>query len=275
MNTFVVTINGTTFNFVVNPGTTIHIQENPSGVVSANIDYGMQMQTDRYDDQSPASQTSTRSISDISCISESVSDASEILDTIKNITFREKKTIEEDDNDFCREFQNITLRKKDAVNSDDDTSEYCKPVKHSYQKDTEGNYMCPYCDCKKRKVNTMSEHVRTNHSSEYGRNKEMFYCDDCGKGFPTKTRLDHHMKTFHTISYEKCPHPGCNYDTAKNASSLIQHYAKHHLDYKKMYKMSDGICICNDCGSSSKTGILYHLGICNKASPFYKKKNNV
>jgi hypothetical protein len=52
MNTFVVTINGTTFNFVVNPGTTIHIQENPSGVVSANIDYGMQMQTDRYDDQS-------------------------------------------------------------------------------------------------------------------------------------------------------------------------------------------------------------------------------
>lgn len=272
MNSFVITINNTTFKFVVNPGTTIHIQENPSGVVSTNIDYGVQTQTDVYDDQSPASQTSSRSISDISCVSESVSDASEIIDTIKNITLREKKTIEEDDLDFCREFQNITLRKKDVVNSDDDISEFCKPVKHSYEKDNEGNYMCPYCDAKKKKVNTLSEHVRANHSTEYGRNKEMFYCDDCGKGFPTKTRHDHHVKTFHAINYEKCPHLDCNYNTAKNASSLIQHFVKHHMPYKQMYKTQDGMCICNDCGSSSKTGILYHLGICNKSSPFCKNK---
>ena len=245
MNSFVITINNTTFNFVVSPGTTIDIKANEKGEVYTN----------------------TRSISNISCVSEEILDEHEIIDTIQNITFREKKTktIEEDDLDFCREFQNITIR-------DDDSSEFCKPVKHSYEKDAEGNYKCPYCDAKKKKVNTLSEHVRANHSSEYGRNKETFYCDECEKGFPTKTRRDHHVKTFHAISYEKCPHIGCSYDTAKNASTLIQHYVKHHMDYKEMYKMSDGMCICNDCGSASKTGMLYHLGVCNKASPFFKNK---
>lgn len=252
MNTFVITINNTTFNFVVSPGTTIDIKVNPSGSVENNINNCVSEPKSRsISDISCVSEPASRCISDISCVSESVSDATEILDTIQNITFRNKKY-----NNF----------------DDSDSDEFCKPVKHSYEKDAEGNYMCPYCDAKKKKVNTLSEHVRANHSTEYGRNKEMFYCDECEKGFPTKTRRDHHVKTFHAINYEKCPHLECSYNTAKNASSLIQHYVKHHMPYKQMYKTNDNLCVCNDCGYSSKTGILYHLGICNKSSPFYKNK---
>jgi hypothetical protein len=238
MNTFVVTVNGTTFNFTVKPGTVINIQSNDETQV---ID-----ETQIIDDKSVIS---SRCISDISDISEQIGSDSEIeiLDTIKNITMRNPRYNED--------------------------NEFCKPVKHSYSKDVEGSYICPYCDVKKKKVNTMSEHVRTNHSSEYGRNKETYYCENgCNKGFPTKTRLEHHVKTFHAIVYEKCPHPDCSYDKAKNSSTLIQHYAKHHMDYKKMFKTENGMCICNDCGASSKTGMLYHLGVCSSASPFYKKK---
>jgi len=144
--------------------------------------------------------------------------------------------------------------------------------RHKYQKDINGYYICPYgCGATKKNLNTMSEHVRATHSAEYGRDAKLHKCTECGDGFSTKTKLQHHVKNHHTINYVKCPHPGCAYDKAKNSSSIVQHYARHHMEHMTMYTMSDSMCICNGCGaSSSKVGILYHLGICNKLSPFCK-----
>lgn len=145
-------------------------------------------------------------------------------------------------------------------------------VRHKYQKDATGNYICPYgCGATKKNLNTMSEHVRATHSSEYGRDAKLHKCIDCGDGFSTKTKLQHHVSNHHAINYVKCPYPECAYDKAKNASTIVQHYARHHMDHRTMYTMSDNMCICNGCGtSSSKVGILYHLGICNNLSPFCK-----
>jgi hypothetical protein len=236
MNTFVITVGGTTFNFKVAAGTTINIQMN--------------------------GEDSTSTCEPISVIENNVCDDDDVS-TISNIT---DVLSADSEIEILDSIRNVTMRTKNLEN------EFCRPVKHRYEKDDDGNYMCPYCDAKKKKVNTLSEHVRANHSTAYGRNEETHTCTECDKGFPTKTRLEHHTKTFHAISYEKCPHPECNYNTAKNASTLIQHYVKHHMDYKSMFKQSDNVCVCNDCGASSKTGIMYHLGVCNKSSPFYKNK---
>jgi hypothetical protein len=292
MNTFVITVAGTTFNFTVAAGTTISIQMNndaktptlesvierdSKGVIERDsksviernlesviernlesvIEHDSKDVIERVLEERPSVSRSSSNneniydnLSTISNITDVISTDSEveILDTIKNITMRTKRS-----------------KKNDEV-------EFCRPAKHRYEKDAEGNYMCPYCDAKKKKVNTMSEHVRANHSTSYGRNEETHNCVDCGKGFPLKTRLDHHVKTYHEINYEKCPHPGCDYNSAKNASSIIQHYVRHHTDYQSMYHMVEDKCVCNECGASSKSGIMYHLGICAKSSPFCKTK---
>lgn len=250
MNAFVITVGGTTFNFKVAPGTAISIQMNGD---DASINEQVSNNENVIDDENDDNISTISNITDVLSADSEI----EILDSIRNITMRTKNV---------DPMRNVTMRTKNVDN------EFCRPVKHRYEKDDEGNYLCPYCDSKKKKVNTLSEHVRTNHSTAYGRNEETHTCEECDKGFPTKTRLEHHTKTFHAISYEKCPHPECNYNTAKNASTLIQHYVKHHMDYKSMFKQSDGVCVCNDCGASSKTGIMYHLGVCNKSSPFYKNK---
>jgi hypothetical protein len=276
MNTFIITVAGTTFNFTVAAGTTISIQMNNGAKIPTLesvierdskdvierdskdvIERDSKDVIERVLEESPSvsrSSSNGENIYDnhstISNITDVISTDSEveILDTIKNITMRTKRS-----------------KKNDEV-------EFCRPAKHRYEKDAEGSYMCPYCDAKKKKVNTMSEHVRANHSTSYGRNEELHNCVDCEKVFPTKTRLDHHVKTYHEINYEKCPHPGCAYNSAKNASSIIQHYVRHHTDYQSMYHMSEDKCVCNECGASSKSGIMYHLGICAKSSPFCKTK---
>jgi hypothetical protein len=260
MNSFVITVGGTTFNFKVAVGTTISIQMNndDSATIENVVDLknivDLENAVDLENNSRSNSNSDMENAYDNQSIISNITDVIgtdseiEILDTIKNVTTRTKRSQKNDDMEFCR------------------------PVKHSYEKDAEGNYMCPYCDAKKRKVNTLSEHVRANHSTSYGRNEETHNCVDCGKGFSSKSRLDNHVKNNHAISYEKCPHPGCEYNSAKNASTIIQHYVRHHMDYKTLYHMSEDNCVCNECGASSKSGIMYHLGICDKSSPFCKSK---
>ena len=261
MNTIVININGTTINLTVKIGSTINIRVEDDKIPAISEIISL----DKKKSKKVSNKDKNKIIvEDEKSIGE---DEKSIGEDISIISDSEVEIIEEEEinkstgNDlffgFCKE---ITPRKK--------------YIKHTYQVDENKNYICPYCDYKTKKMNTVSMHVASYHSSEIGRSPDLYKCeiDGCEKGFPTNTRLQNHIKNMHVISYEKCPHNGCDYNKAKNSGNLITHYAKNHLDYNSMYKTVDGMNICNNCQSSTKHGIFYHLAICNKASPFYNGK---
>ena len=209
----------------------------------------------------------------------------EIVCELVDIEEEEKEIVEEE---VVDEISLISLQ-DEAENSDSDSAyeyvEMCKPVckpvhksaksHHIYTKDEDGNYICPYCNIVKKKCNTMSEHVRQKHSSEYGRKTDMYVCryDNCKMSFTVKPGLDQHIANRHSEKYIKCPFPNCDYNGAKNDSTIVSHYARNHMDYNNLYKKEDGVSTCNNCNFSCKPSISYHLGRCYKTSPFYKKNN--
>ena len=284
MNTIVININGTTINLTVKIGSTINIRVeddktpvvsdmNNSEIILFDKKQANKDKKQANKDKKQANKDKKRFIiedeksigeDDISIIEDDISigeDDISISSDSEISIIGEDETIKNIGNDLLFEFcKEITPKKK--------------YIKHTYQVDENKNYICPYCDYKTKKMNTVSMHVASYHSSEIGRSPDLYKCeiDGCEKGFPTNTRLQNHIKNMHVISYEKCPHIGCDYNTAKTSGNLITHYAKNHLDCEAMYKTVDGINICNNCQSSTKHGIFYHLAICYKSSPFYNGK---
>jgi hypothetical protein len=208
----------------------------------------------------------------------------QVVDDSTNVTMRKKTKknkkpllIIEDDADV--EIVNDTLNVEEA---NDDLIELCRPVtitndkpkqklvKSKYSMDADQNLICPFCsEYKAKKPSTMSEHVRQHHATESGREVNPYKCRyaQCSKGFTTKSALQHHVKTFHEITYLKCPHPNCEYGHAKNNQTLYTHYGRLHMDNKSLTTNSSR---CNDCGEEKGKSIYYHLATCHKSSPFYK-----
>jgi hypothetical protein len=207
----------------------------------------------------------------------------QVVDDSTNVTMRKKtkknpkpKTllIIEDDTDV--EIVN-------EANYNTNTIELCRPVtltndkpkpklvKSKYSMDADQNLICPFCpNYKAKNPSTMSEHVRQHHATESGREVNPYKCThaQCSKGFTTKSSLQHHVKTFHEITYLKCPHPNCEYSDAKNKQTLYTHYGRLHMDNKSLTTNSS---CCNDCGEEKGKSIYYHLATCHKSSPFYNK----
>jgi hypothetical protein len=214
----------------------------------------------------------------------------EVIDDITNVTFRKPKTtkkekkrpkliIEDDDEEIelekekeeplllCKE---ISLQTNDNKQNDNDESNNKKRkyISHKYERDADGLIKCPYCDCKKKNLSTISMHVSVNHASEMGRETNPFKCEHpgCNKSFPIKTRLQHHINNHHVIENLDCPFPDCKYSDAKNKQTLYTHYVRKHMNYETMCNGN----VCNTCNSTKPTGIIYHLATCNSNSPFCK-----
>jgi len=207
--------------------------------------------------------------------------------TILNLTVKRGATVsvtvvdEAEVKEETDDISEITLHEEPPLNDSDSAYDYvelCKPASnvHTYARDADGNYICPYCNITKKKCNTMSEHVRHKHSSEYGRNTDMYACkyENCKMTFAVKPGLDQHILNCHSEKYITCPFPDCDHSSARNYSTIVSHYVRNHMDYKNMYKKDNNdIAVCNNCKMSCKsTSIHYHLGRCYRASPFYKNK---
>jgi hypothetical protein len=141
--------------------------------------------------------------------------------------------------------------------------------KNTYAKNADGDLLCKHCSYTTKKQSTMSMHMSNTHAADEGREVNPHKCSDCGEGFSAKTRLQHHIKNHHDITYLKCPHADCGYNKAKNTATLYPHYVKSHMPFDTMYS---GEGTCNACGVFKKTGIMYHLAVCSDNSPFYKSK---
>lgn len=211
----------------------------------------------------------------------------EVIDDITNVTFRKPRPtkkikkrhnlIIEDDEELEKEKEEplllckaVSLEKNDMDISDNDESNNKKRkyISHKYERDADGLIQCPYCDCKKKNLSTISMHVSVNHASEMGRESNPFKCEHpgCNKRFPIKTRLQHHVNNHHVIENLDCPFPGCKYSDAKNKQTLYTHYVRKHMNYETMCNGN----VCNTCNSTKPTGIIYHLATCNSNSPFCK-----
>ena len=147
-----------------------------------------------------------------------------------------------------------------------------KYISHKYERAQDGMLKCPYCDCKKKNLSTISMHVAVNHASEMGKDVNPHRCEypNCSRSFPIKTRLQHHIKTHHEIDSLCCPFPKCEYTDSKIKQTLYTHYVRKHMNYEKMCTGNT----CNTCGSVKPTGIIYHLATCNRNSPFCKSINS-
>lgn len=145
---------------------------------------------------------------------------------------------------------------------------------HKGLKDVEtGMYSCPYCDFKRDKQSTVSEHITRIHPAEAGREIEPFKCSYCGDGFQAKTQLNVHISNHHEINYIECPHPDCNYK-GKQKTTVYNHYARLHMEQTEIIEENKltGLWMCKCCNKEFKyVSAFYHVANCNPKSAFYKK----
>ena len=185
----------------------------------------------------------------------------EVVDYTTNVTFRRQNAVKKNK-------QVILIEEQEPVQIETDTEKKKKHISHKYEKDENGFLMCPYCDCKKKNLSTISMHVSVNHASEMGKDLNPHKCEypNCGRSFPIKTRLVHHIKNHHQIDSLSCPFPNCEYTESKNKATLYTHYVRKHMDYDKLCSGT----VCHTCNTDKNTGIIYHLATCNPMSPFCK-----
>ncbi len=187
----------------------------------------------------------------------------EVVDDTTNVTFRRAKALKKNK-------QVILIEEPVQRETDDEKKK--KYISHKYEKDENGLLKCPYCDCKKKNLSTISMHVSVNHASEMGKELNPHKCEypNCDKSFPIKTRLVHHIKNHHEVESLCCPFPDCEYTESKNKATLYTHYVRKHMNYETLCSGT----VCNTCDTDKNTGIIYHLATCHPSSPFCKVISN-
>lgn len=136
-----------------------------------------------------------------------------------------------------------------------------KGVRHVHQTNDDGFKTCHYCDYTCVNGNTLSMHINNNHPENAGRVVSPHICSYCNKGFQASTKLDHHIKTYHEITYHKCPVYGCSYQNAKNTTTLACHISSKHLKHC----FSGNTCLT--CYVNVGSSIKYHVAHCSPESP--------
>jgi hypothetical protein len=189
-----------------------------------------------------------------------------VIDDISNVTIRKVKTQKQ------KQKTQLIIEEDEPIKNEILKEQPKKYISHKYDKDEAGLLKCPYCDCKKKNLSTISMHVSANHASEMGKDVNPHKCEypDCGKTFPIRTRLQHHINNHHKIDNLCCPFPECGYTDSKNKATLYTHYVRKHMNYDTMCRGT----VCNTCGSDKNTGIIYHLATCHQESPFCKAVNS-
>jgi hypothetical protein len=139
-----------------------------------------------------------------------------------------------------------------------------KGTRHIHQTNDDGFKTCPYCDYNTVNANTLSMHINNNHPEQSGRIISPHICTYCNKGFQASTKLAHHIKNHHEITFHKCPFVNCSYQNAKNTTTLATHIASKHL--KHCYHEHT----CLNCNIRVGSSIKYHVAFCSPLSPLFR-----
>lgn len=135
---------------------------------------------------------------------------------------------------------------------------------YTYQKDSEGKYVCTQCSKTYVHQNAMHYHMKRHEG------KLPFECSQCNKQFLHLSTLNLHKKIHNHEEEEKefkCPSEGCQFKGAYTKANLLIHYVRKHcpteikglLDTSTNYK-------CTECTREMKslTAFHYHCLKCIK-----------
>ena len=134
---------------------------------------------------------------------------------------------------------------------------------YNYIKNADGLYVCPHCDVKKERQNTMHYHLKT-HEGRLG-----FDCNFCGKQFLQAYTLEIHKKSQHEReenSLLHCPSKNCTFKGTVTKSNLLIHFVRKHCQHsvEKILRVDDKIYSCLSCNKEMKssTAFYYHALSC-------------
>ena len=144
---------------------------------------------------------------------------------------------------------------------------YVPQMVYVYEKNTDGEYVCPHCAFVSAKQPTMHMHYKANHDGALKHK-----CKDCCYETATKQALDNHITAKHPEKSETCvkkiacPCTGCYYETL-TTGGLRSHYTIRHLsEYITNFlgKTENKQISCTCCGTvfTSKPSFVYHLVNC-------------
>lgn len=141
-----------------------------------------------------------------------------------------------------------------------------------YQKNDNGDFVCPDCGVIKRRQNSMHYHMKK-HQEE--RNH---VCTVCQKGFLQKQTLDLHIRSKHPELLEKetkkfqCPFENCTFSAMAKGNCIIHCYRVHFLEDMKLLMKPHAdtkeiTCTACDIKFQSSCSFYYH---CKKCLPAEK-----
>lgn len=150
--------------------------------------------------------------------------------------------------------------------------------KLSYQKNSNGHYVCHECTFTSRIQSTMHYHLKK-HMGDLP-----FNCQHCDAKFAQKSLLDLHIASKHDEKSEKqvykCPCNNCDYKDIRKGNRLI-HFVRVHLkDIVSKLRTKSYIEGCvTTCGSCQKdfknmTQFYYHASNCVSLSDNHPLWNN-
>ncbi len=138
-------------------------------------------------------------------------------------------------------------------------------VKRVYQRNDNGELMCPHCPFTAAKANasTMHYHVRKHEE------KFTHTCQHCEFKTFFQNKLDYHMAAKHPdvkqetqIHALKCPFPNCTFQSLTKGNCLI-HFMRKHCKQEVEQLLGQG-GTCRNCGQEfqSNTAFQYHASSC-------------
>jgi hypothetical protein len=138
---------------------------------------------------------------------------------------------------------------------------------YEYVRNSDGHFVCPYCQVVKKNQSTMHMHYKANHDGPLKHK-----CKDCDYETSTKQGLDNHTLSKHPPQGQQrkkefaCKHHECAFLSATQAG-LRSHFFLRHLSsevekYLGRTRTGDILCTCCGSGFSSKPSFVYHLAKC-------------
>lgn len=131
---------------------------------------------------------------------------------------------------------------------------------YTYQKNSNGLYICLSCKYTSQNQNTMHYHYKTHDEKDHK-------CSKCEKEFISKQALEKHMIAKHETSKQLYSCKSCTFQSSSKGNCQIHHVRMHcKKEILKILEESDSGLNCKSCNKTfnGPTSYYYHAFDCLK-----------